>query len=95
MTELLTSAAVILCALLALSFTKPIHCLIPGSPRAYQQTILRLLVWVLVAFSLLETIRETGLIYGLLFSLIPLFAGAVVIHVSGGKGSAAKPHGQA
>lgn len=93
MTELLTSAAVILCALLALSFTKPILCF-PGSPRVCQQAILRLLVGVLVAFSLHETIRETGLIYGLLFSLIPLFAGAVVIHVLGAKGSAAKPHGQ-
>ncbi|HBO2935238.1 TPA: hypothetical protein L4R50_000234 [Pseudomonas aeruginosa] len=94
MTEILTSAAVILCALLALSFTKPISWL-PGKARTYQQAILRLLVGVLFVFSLHETSRETGLIYGVLFSLIPLFAGTVVIYVSGGKGSASKPPGQA
>ncbi len=80
MTEILTSSAVVLCGLLALSFAPPISRRLPGAPRSYQRKLLKGLIGVLIVFSLYETISETGLMYGVLFSLIPLVAGAVVLH---------------
>lgn len=79
MTEILVNIGLILTAVLGVSFT-------PWAGRAagdrvglIQQAVFVALVLDLYLFSLNETIRETGVLYGLAFSVIPLAAGAVVL----------------
>lgn len=50
MTEILTSSAVVLCGLLALSFAPPISRRLPGAPRSYQRKLLKGLIGVLIVF---------------------------------------------
>ncbi len=88
MTEVLTTAAVVLCGLLALSFAPPFTRRLPCAPRSIQRYLLKGLIGVLIGFSLYETICETGLIYGVIFSLIPVVAGAVVLRNFGRQTSA-------
>lgn len=79
MTEALVNIALFLAAALALTYTpwaKRIAC---DRAAFVQQAVFIALVIDLYLFSLNETIRETGVLYGVSFSMIPLAAGAVVL----------------
>lgn len=79
MTEILINIALFLAAVLAVSFTRRAERAAGDRAGLFQQAVFVALVLDIYLFSLNETIRETGVLYGLAFSVIPLAAGAVVL----------------
>lgn len=79
MTEILVSIGLFIAGALAVTFT-PWGKRAAGNRAGFvQQTVFATLVLDLYLFSLNETIRETGVFYGVTFSTIPVVAGAVVL----------------
>lgn len=78
MTEILVNTALFLVVVFALTYTPWVKGLRYEHAPMFHQVAFVLLVLDLYLFSLNETIRETGLLYGFLFSMIPLAVGAVV-----------------
>nr|WP_192963189.1 hypothetical protein [Pseudomonas fluorescens]CEK41964.1 hypothetical protein PQBR57_0011 [Pseudomonas fluorescens SBW25] len=79
MTGILVNIGLFLAAVLAVSFNPRAERAAGDRAGLIQQAVFVALVSDLFLFSLNETIRETGVLYGLAFSLIPLAAGAVVL----------------
>lgn len=81
MTEALINIALFLGAVLAATYTQRVRRLAGKHAGAAQQAAFALLVLNLYLFSLNETIRESGVLYGVSFSMIPLITGATVLAV--------------
>lgn len=80
MTEILVNTALFLLGLFAATFSPWAARRAGKYTSAIRQGVFGTLVLDLYLFSLNETIHESGLLYGLSFSMIPLAVGAVVLH---------------
>ena len=80
MTEILVNTALFLLGLFAASFTPWAARRAGKNTSAIRQGVFGALVLDLYLFSLNETIHESGLLYGVSFSMIPLAVGAVVFY---------------
>lgn len=78
MTESLINITMLLATALAAVSTPWSKRRIGARTASIQRLIFKALVTALYLFSLHETIKEDGALYGIIFSLIPLIAGAVV-----------------
>lgn len=81
MTEIIINGAMFLAAVLGAAYTPWAKRIAGARTDALRRWVFKLLVGSLYVFSLNETITETGITYGLAFSVIPLIAGAVVLNM--------------
>lgn len=79
MTDILINTALLLVAIFAATYTPWAKRRAGKHAPAIHQAVFAALVLDLYLFSLNETIRESGLLYGVSFSIIPLAVGAVVL----------------
>lgn len=79
MTHILATTMLLILACVTVSFLPSVSRRLKGAAGRVQRGSFAVLVGVFWVFSLHETIKETGFVYGVLFSLIPLAAGAVVL----------------
>ena len=79
MTHVLVSIALFLATALTVAFVPPVKAVAGVLATRVQRALFTLLVVVLWAFSMHDLTSESGLLYGMAFSLVPLIAGGVVL----------------
>lgn len=80
MTHIIVSFALFLTAAFAVTFLPPVKARARSKTPMLQRSIFKLLVGMLWVFSMHDLIDESGVVYGVLFSLVPVIAGAVVLN---------------
>ncbi|NVL49990.1 hypothetical protein F2S72_09590 [Pseudomonas syringae pv. actinidiae] len=79
MNQFLLNTALFVLAFLAVSYTPRAKRMAGAMAAIVHQTAFAVLVLDLYVFSLVDTIRESGLLYGVSFSMIPLAVGSIVL----------------
>lgn len=93
MTEILVNAAIFLLAIFSVTYTPWAKRLSGKHAPATHRAVFAALVIDLYLFSLNETIRESGVLYGVSFSMIPLAVGAIVFSRMRESGREVNPQG--
>ncbi|MFL1449292.1 hypothetical protein ACI77O_12925 [Pseudomonas tritici] len=78
MTQIFAGAILTLLVALSIFSLPPVKARLGVRASRWQGALFKSLLCALWAFSMNETINETGVLYGILFSLLPLPAGFVV-----------------